>query len=117
MTSRLRRAPRALALFMLLAVLLCAAVQAESAAGSLHILLTGQDGTPTQKITVLVYRVADTDGTLTEDFAAAGIDAGTLFEAEQEAKAARSLAAFAAEHGCSAENSRPMPRGKQPSHR
>ena len=54
MTSRLRRAPRALALFMLLAVLLCAAVQAESAAGSLHILLTGQDGTPTQKITVLV---------------------------------------------------------------
>ncbi len=103
MTSRLYRAPRALALFMLLAVLLCAAVQAESAAGSLHILLTGQDGTPTQKITVLVYRVADTDGTLTEDFAAAGIDAGTLFETEQEAKTARRLAAFAAEHGCSAE--------------
>ena len=61
-----------------------------------------KDGTPTQKITVLVYRVADTDGTLTEDFAAAGIDAGTLFEAEQEAKAARRLAAFAAEHDCSA---------------
>ena len=34
MTSRLRRALRALALFMLLAVLLCAAVLAESAAGS-----------------------------------------------------------------------------------
>lgn len=102
MTTRLLRSFRILAALLLLAALLSAAVQAEEQTGSVHVLLTGEDGKPTQGISVLLYRVADADGALSANFSATGVTASDLSDTEQQAKIARKLAAYAAEHGCAA---------------
>ena len=102
MTTRLLRSFRILAALLLLAALLCAVVQAQGETGSVHILLTDEDGKPTQGVSVLLYRVADADGALSADFSAAGVAASDLSDTEQQAKIARKLAAYAAEHGCAA---------------
>ena len=64
------------------------------------VLLTNQDGTPTEGIDAIVYRVAATDGTLEPAFAASGVSAEVLLDAEQNAKTARTLAAYAATQHC-----------------
>ena len=102
MTSRLLRSLRILAALLLLAALLSAAVQAEEQTGSVHVLLTGEDDKPTQGVSVLLYRVADTNGTLSAEFTAAGVSASDFSDTEQQAKLARKLAAYAAEKNCTA---------------
>ena len=91
---------RLAAVLLLLTVLLSAVVQAEEAAGVLTVLLTNQDGTPTEGIDAIVYRVAATDGTLEPAFAASGVSAEALLDTEQDAKNARTLAAYAAAQHC-----------------
>lgn len=91
---------RLAAVLLLLTVLLSAAVQAEEAAGVLTVLLTNKDSTPAKGIDAIVYRVAATDGTLESAFAGSGVSAKALLDTEQDAKNARTLAAYAAAKHC-----------------
>lgn len=64
------------------------------------VLLTNKDSTPAKGIDAIVYRVAATDGTLESAFAGSGVSAKALLDTEQDAKNARTLAAYAAAEHC-----------------
>lgn len=87
----------------LLAVLLVTAltvipVRAATTSGSLRITLTDRQGRPAGAVTMNLYRVAGTDGALTEDFSGADILAASLLSEQDAASNARTLADWASAH-------------------
>ena len=87
----------------LLAVLLVTAltvipVRAATTSGSLRITLTDRQGRPAGAVTMNLYRVAGTDGALTEDFSGADIPAASLLSEQDAASNARTLADWASAH-------------------
>lgn len=87
----------------LLAVLLVTAltvipIRAATTSGSLRITLTDRQGRPAGAVAMDLYRVAGTDGALTEDFSGADIPADSLLSEQDAASNARTLADWVSAH-------------------
>lgn len=91
---------RCMALLLLLTALLGLTANAEEDTGILTVFLTDSEGNAVEEISTAVYRIAAVDGTPETAFASAGLDADALLDAAQDAKNARTLAAFAIAHQC-----------------
>lgn len=89
----------------LLAAALCLALTGTWAAagtvGSLRLTLTDDDDRPVEGVTVVLYRVGEPDGALTDGFSGAGITPESLLSERDSAANARALAAWAEERGLS----------------
>ena len=100
----------------LLAVLLVTALSIiparAAASGSLRITLTDRQGHPAGEVTIDLYRVAGTDGVLTEDFSGADIPADSLFSEQDKSANARTLADWASAHSLTGTEAVTDSRGK-----
>ena len=100
----------------LLAVLLVTALSViparAAASGSLRITLTDRQGRPAGAVTIDLYRVAGTDGALTEDFSGADIPADSLLSEQDKSANARTLADWASAHSLTGTEAVTDSRGK-----
>lgn len=100
----------------LLAVLLVTALSViparAAASGSLRITLTDRQGRPAGAVTIDLYRVAGTDGALTEDFSGADIPADSLLSEQDKSSNARTLADWASAHSLTGTEAVTDSRGK-----
>ena len=90
---------RGICLLAVLLVTVLSVIPARAAAsGSLRITLTDRQGHPAGEVTIDLYRVAGTDGALTEDFSGADIPADSLLSEQDKSSNARTLADWASAH-------------------